>query len=275
MAADHRRDGADGAVPGQRRRLDLGKAGHPVAERRQDLDLLDRVDAELGLEVHLMAEHLGRVAGLLGDDRLDQAKERPAAGGSRSRHGHRHRRHGFGHDRCHGRRSGGRRRSGASESAGGRGVAADHRRDGADGAELGQRRRLDLGKAGHAVAERRQDLDLLDRVDAEFGFEVHVMAEHLGRVAGLLRDDGLDQAEEGVVAAGWRKRLHRQHLRRERRRVDEGRRRIPTAGAAGPGMAADHRGDGGDGAEAAPAPTARSRGGRACGRGAPRGSRPA
>ena len=40
-----------------------------LAHRGKGLGLLDRVDAEVGLEVELEVEHVGRIPGLLGDDR--------------------------------------------------------------------------------------------------------------------------------------------------------------------------------------------------------------
>jgi hypothetical protein len=81
---------------------------------------------------------------------------------------------------------------------------------------LGQRQRLD---------HRSDDLDALDRVDAEVGLEVGVELEHLARVARALAHD-LDQAL-GDVGRG-RRRVpvgRRDRKRRSRRRLLDGRRR--------------------------------------------------
>ena len=51
------REGLEGAeVLG----LDDGRVGEPLLERGEDLDALDRVDAEVGVELHVGLEHLGR-----------------------------------------------------------------------------------------------------------------------------------------------------------------------------------------------------------------------
>ena len=50
-------------------------------------------------------------------------------------------------------------------------------------------RRLHFAKAGGALAHRREDLDPLDRVDPEIRLELHVTAEHFGRIARLFRHD--------------------------------------------------------------------------------------
>ena len=61
---------------------------------RQDLDSLDRIDPEIGVELHVEIEHLGRIAGLFGND-VDHDRGKRAirgdaigiagAGGSRTR----------------------------------------------------------------------------------------------------------------------------------------------------------------------------------------------
>ncbi len=48
--------------------VDLGKLGDAFFHFGENLDALDGVDAEVGLELHLGLEHLTRVAGLLGDN---------------------------------------------------------------------------------------------------------------------------------------------------------------------------------------------------------------
>jgi hypothetical protein len=45
-----------------------GRAGARSRTRGEDLDALDRIDAEVGVERHPRFEHLGGIAGLLGDE---------------------------------------------------------------------------------------------------------------------------------------------------------------------------------------------------------------
>ena len=52
-----------------------------LADRGEDLGLLDGVDPEVGLEVELHVEQVGRIAGLLGDDRQHPLLDLVAAGG--------------------------------------------------------------------------------------------------------------------------------------------------------------------------------------------------
>ena len=56
-------------------------AGQPVLQGREDLDPLDRVDPQIGVELHVEIEHLGRISRLLGDD-LDQDGGRRFARGA-------------------------------------------------------------------------------------------------------------------------------------------------------------------------------------------------
>ena len=82
--------------------MDLG--GAAALEGAQDLDALDRVDAEVGLDVEIQPEHFGGVAGALADDRdqtLLHVGVRRRGGGAGGRHGLRRR---FGRDRCRGMR---------------------------------------------------------------------------------------------------------------------------------------------------------------------------
>ncbi len=57
-------------------RLERGQTGQSVLQGREDLDALDRVDAEVGVELHVEIEHLDGVSRLLGDD-LDQYGGQP------------------------------------------------------------------------------------------------------------------------------------------------------------------------------------------------------
>ena len=77
--ADELDDRPQGAERAELIGLDRGQPGEPVLQRGQDLDALDRVDSEIGVELHVEIEHPGRVAGLLGDD-VDQDGGRRIAG---------------------------------------------------------------------------------------------------------------------------------------------------------------------------------------------------
>src|SRR5436309_3472505 len=54
---------------------------------------------------------------------------------------------------------------------------------------------------GNLFLKRRQNFDPLDGVDAQIGIERHVEPKHVGRIAGLLRDDC---QENGAGVASWR-----------------------------------------------------------------------
>ena len=58
-----------------------GSVGEPLLEGGEDLDPLDRVDAEVGVELHVRLEHLGRVARLLRHDlQQDRLRSRRSVG---------------------------------------------------------------------------------------------------------------------------------------------------------------------------------------------------
>ena len=59
--------------------LERGQPGKPVLQGGEDFDALDRVDPEVGVELHVEIEHLGGVSRLLRDD-LDQDRGRRFAG---------------------------------------------------------------------------------------------------------------------------------------------------------------------------------------------------
>ena len=112
------------------------------------------------------------------------------------------------------RRGGGRSRRAAPAAR-----KAAMSREGVQGAEvLG----LDDRGVGQAVLQRRQDLDALDRVDAQVRVQRHPQLQHLRRVPRLLRDhlqeDALDVLGGGAGDGGrrWRGR-RRGHGRRQRR----------------------------------------------------------
>ena len=85
------------------------------------------------------------------------------------------------------------------------------------------------GRPGTRSRTRREDLDALDRVDAEVGLELHVQREHLDRVAGLLGHDVEHQRESSVSLPPAGARRHREHFRRGRA--------APRAAGAGAGTA--------------------------------------
>ena len=78
--------------PGARKRVHhraVGRGGqrrHRVAERPEDLDPLDRVDPEVGLQVKVQLQHLARVAGPVADDLDEAGRDRFPAQLDRSHH---------------------------------------------------------------------------------------------------------------------------------------------------------------------------------------------
>ena len=67
-------EGADGA---EVLRADHRRLGQPLLDGRQDLDPLDRVDPQVGVELHAGLEDLGRVPRLLRDHLHQDRAERP------------------------------------------------------------------------------------------------------------------------------------------------------------------------------------------------------
>ena len=61
-------DLAEGAQAGHDGGVEFGQGRDAFAHGGEDLDALDGVDAEVGVERHARFEHLGGIAGLLGDD---------------------------------------------------------------------------------------------------------------------------------------------------------------------------------------------------------------
>ena len=178
-----------------------------LADRGEDLGLLDRVDPEVGLEVEVHVEQVGRIAGLLGDDRqhplLDAAGRGGAAAGSGGR------------ARAPARTAGARRR--------GAGALVDEGDDVVQGRVVAQLQRVvALDPVG--LADRGEDLGLLDRVDPEVGLEVEVHVEQVGRVAGLLGDDRQDPLLDAAVRRGAAARSGL-GAPRQRGRLGSGRRR--------------------------------------------------
>ena len=155
-----------------------------LAHGGEHFGLLDGVDAEVGFEVEVGLQQVGRVAGHLGDDRRHRAiTSSTAAAAAR------------------------RRWRGAARLARGRrrGAARCRPRVAHPAGDMAQRRevaQLQVRVAFELVvpAHGGEHLGLLDGVDAEVGFQVEIGVEQVGRVAGHLRDD-------------------RGHLRQDRRRL--------------------------------------------------------
>ncbi len=154
--------------------LDDRRLGQAFLQSREDFHALDRIDAEVGVEEHVGLEHLGRIAGLLRDDLPQDGRNV----------------HGF-------------RRVDTAHQFRDR-VGGAHRTqelgDLPQGSQRAEVLGLDDRRLGQAFLQGREDLDALDRIDAEVGVEEHVGLEHLGRIAGLLRDD-LDQDGMGGRSA--------------------------------------------------------------------------
>ncbi len=73
-------DLAERAQRGHLGGLDGRQAGDALLHRRQDLDALDGVDAEAGLQLHIESEDVDGVTGLLGDDLEQQIWCRSSVG---------------------------------------------------------------------------------------------------------------------------------------------------------------------------------------------------
>ena len=58
--------------------LDGGGMGQSVLDGREDLHALDRVDAQVAVELHLQLEHVERVSRFLGDHLRARPRSRPA-----------------------------------------------------------------------------------------------------------------------------------------------------------------------------------------------------
>ena len=198
----HEADGVgEGRVVAQLERL-VARDAPGLADGREGLGLLHGVDAEVGLEVEVEVEHVGRVARLLGHDR-----EHPLADRGLVRAGRRRSEGGLGRRR--------RRALGPRQ-------ALLHEADGVgEGRIVAQLERL-VARDAPGLADGREGLGLLHGVDAEVGLEVEVEVEHVGRVARLLGHD-------------------REHPLADRR-VFRGRRRQRGLGSPSRGCASGRRG---------------------------------
>ena len=185
---------------GEVAQLEAVVAGDAVvaADGGEDLRLLDGVDAEVGLQVQVDVEQVRRIAGELGDD-ADHGLDDVVTRGRRRRLGCRFYRDG------NGRRRRGRCVRRCRRGRGRAGLVAD------PGDHVGERRevaQLEAVVAGHAVvlADRGEDLGLLDGVDAEVGLQVQVEVEQFGRIAGELGDNAQHGFGQLVPARGQRGR---------------------------------------------------------------------
>ena len=165
--------------------------------------MFDGVNAQVGFHVQVGFEHLGGVAGLLRDDGRDLRKG--SVGVARR----------FGCRR--GARNGrGLGRRGFRLDGGTRCARTGHvPRDLAQGVVVLELQRLVEGDAEH-LAQFAEEFGLFDGVNAEVGFHVQVGFEHLGGVAGLLRDDGRHLLQGTVLVPGDRGGLGGDRLRRGR-----------------------------------------------------------
>src|ERR1017187_1569170 len=158
--------------------LDLGLLGRGDAllQSGEDLDAFDGVDAQIGFDAGIQAEHVGFVAGAFAGD-FDQVGQVAVPGGC-----------GWGDGRGNGWSYG----------------ASDEVGDFTQGAGAGEfvhdaLHALLLGGRAEFL-QGGQDFDALDGVDAQVGFDAGVEVEHLRRVAGALGGYGAQFGDE--VARG-------------------------------------------------------------------------
>ena len=174
------------------------------ADGGEHLGLLDRVDAEVGFEVELEVEHVGRVAGRVGHQGDDLGCDiAPTLDGRCSGCGL-----GFGFGGRLGRRAGLARRCAVVD-------------EGDDVAERRVVAQLDgvVAFDPEAFADGGEHLGLLDRVDAEVGFEVEIDVEHVGRVAGRVGHQGDDLGGDIAPLAGRARARLGVRVRVRRRRL--------------------------------------------------------
>ena len=138
-------------------------------QRADDLDALDRVDPQIGFKVGIQRQHVLRVAGAVGH----QLKQGRCEAVGRWRGG-----------RCG---CGGRRGRWRCAGGSGRCHAVQRRDNGAEAARLGKALHGFVDLRGHVggqrLLQRADDLDALDRVDAQIGFQVGIQRQHVLRVA--------------------------------------------------------------------------------------------
>ena len=174
----------------------LARNAEGLAHHREHLGLLDRVDAKVRLEIQIRIQHVARIARLLRHD-AEHLVENGFAGsrGRRSRDRHR--------SRSRNRRSWKRGRRGRERRWWGWGQSrsaqsgrrsrsplallhvANHVAEGRIIAQL----QVVLARNAEGLAHHREHFGLLDRVDAQIGFQIEIWIQHVARVASLLGDD--------------------------------------------------------------------------------------
>ncbi len=65
--------------------FDLGSLGQTAAQRRHDLDAFDRIDAQIAIESHIEIEHLGGIAGFVGNHTQYRLRHGVGGGDGRGR----------------------------------------------------------------------------------------------------------------------------------------------------------------------------------------------
>ncbi len=151
-------------------RINLAQTGHLIFQGAEDLDTLDRVDAEVGLDLHFWLEQLRGIPCFL---RHDAQRHPFQVQTCRLLHRPVEAHPG---DSPQGRRAGGN-------------PSAEEGDDIAEGAEAEHLGRIDLAQTGHLIFQGAEDLDTLDRVDAEVGLDLHFWLEQLRGIPCFLRHD--------------------------------------------------------------------------------------
>jgi hypothetical protein len=223
-----------------------------VGQLGEDLHPLDGVDGQVGLDVEVGVEHVGRVA-RPGRHDLDQPPEQPIGVGQ----------HGCGPRAADPGRVTGRddqrtcvRRGPVGQAVG---VADEEADDGAEGLVLGEVldevfELVEVAVVGEAdlVGQLGEDLHPLDGVDGQVGLDVEVGVEHVGGVTRAGRHDAHQPRQQGVGVRQQR-RCPGQPAGHGRRR--HGRHPVPVAvgggeaDATGPRRHDRRRGPAGQGGE--------------------------
>ena len=60
-----------------------------------------------------------------------------------------------------------------------------------------------------ALGDLAEDFHLLDGVDAQVGLQIEFVFEHVGGIAGLLGDNGLDRIQQVIISGCGRRRGRR------------------------------------------------------------------
>ena len=139
-----------------------------LADGGERFGLFDGVDAEVGFQVEVEVEHVGRIPGLRGDDLQHLGGYYITCGCCCC---------------CGG--TGGRSRSGSHQV---RSFVADEADDVVEGGVVAEGEVV-VAFDGVFLADGGERFGLFDGVDAEVGFQVEVEVEHVGRIPGLRRHD--------------------------------------------------------------------------------------